>query len=118
MNAADLVSDTDTHLIAELLGPDLGRLLCKGVAVCCMHVPSLFCFQPLLVRAIFGDQNYIQASFGVVADPVGGGMLGYPVKGPGGGQLDLYRHLADVEAAALVTLAGGHKTLGVQECMM
>lgn len=64
-----------------------------------MHVPSFFCFQPGLVGAILGYQQHVEAGLGVEADPVGGGMEGYPLQGPGVVQLDGIRHLADVEAA-------------------
>ena len=50
---------------------ELGRLFGERIAVCCVHVPSLLCFKPILVGALFGNQNNIQATLRVEANPVG-----------------------------------------------
>ena len=76
------------HLIAKLLRRDFGRLFGQRIAVCCMHVPSLFCFQPFLVRTPLRDQQHVKASLRVEGHPVGGSVKGYFLKRPRVVQLD------------------------------
>lgn len=99
------------YLVAKLLRLDLGSRLGKGIAIRCMHVPSLFCFQPWLVRTILGDQQHVEAGLGVEGDPVGGSMKGYPLQGPGVVQLHGIWHLADVQAAWSVPAISGDEAL-------